>query len=420
MGESMKLGMRSEKGYVLNLINALTVFAMIDICMFPYIRRLHCTVSMLLLLIWYATRMVRIRMDKEVKAFFITLICVFVSICCTAIFMPKVLYYAVLGETRPLSYTITYSIIYVFMFLYYFFFREMAKNRIDLMYKTLKVIYICIFLFAVVYMLNTTFFYHLRSFWSMSGARQEASITTSTYYRYTFSFSDPNNAAAATIAICILLMENKKEKKFSKYIYFFMCLLVIVASMSVQSVLALALYMAIKAVYLLYDAVKGKIKINFTSVALACMFLFAALVIMDIAMRNPVVTKSLSRIGDNDDSFQTRLEIWGRLLSEKSLLYYLICGTGCAIAIGTQQVMPHNGHLYLIYSYGLVTYIAFLYVFFWKKSKNWRDMFFLIPLFICFTINVGLIDARYSFAVAAIVAIGWELKTQANKEEEIA
>ena len=70
-------------------------------------------------------------------------------------------------------------------------------------------------------------------------------------------------------------------------------------------------------------------------------------------------------------------------------------------------VSPHNGHLYILYSYGLLAYLLFMYVFFRKrKHVRWCEMMFMIPLFICFTINIGLLDARFSFYMAAIIAFG--------------
>ena len=69
--------------------------------------------------------------------------------------------------------------------------------------------------------------------------------------------------------------------------------------------------------------------------------------------------------------------------------------------------MPHSGHLYLIYAYGMIVYACYLFVFFWRRKQDaWSKMLHLIPLFACFSVNVGLIDARYTFASAVIFALG--------------
>lgn len=410
----------------LNFELFLSVFALLDVCLYPYIRPLRCTTSMLLLMIWYAYRLIQNRSnlkhlvrtliaDKEVIAFLISVVCIIASLIAGMVSLPATVpssYQS--GEISVFSRTVTYSVIYVFVFLYYFFYREMVKKYQNLIYITIKAVFAVIFVFALVYLVSPAAFYSIRSFWTLSGKVQNATTAASSYYRYTFSFSDPNNIAAMTVAITILLVENKKEKRLIKYGAFAMCAIILLGTMSVQGILGMVAYLGVKSIYLLYKIINGKIVLKKRTVYVAIGILVAVLALLPVMLQIPVVEKAFTRILNNGGSFLTRWNVWKKLIQGNGFFDYLLFGRGCAIILNGEAVSPHNGHLYILYAYGFVAYLSFMYVFYVKKrSMKWKRMFFLIPFFLCFSINVGLIDARYSFCMAIITAFGFAI-AQAN------
>jgi hypothetical protein len=66
---------------------------------------------------------------------------------------------------------------------------------------------------------------------------------------------------------------------------------------------------------------------------------------------------------------------------------------------------PHNGHLHLIYSYGFIAYAIFIYIFFRKRvNTTWAAYFFLVPLFLIFTMNVGIYEPRFVMLLSLLLA----------------
>ena len=408
-----------------NFEQFLTVFAIIDIFLCPYIRPLRCTTSMLLLLVWYAFKLFsrksdikgaikELLRDKEAVAFIVSCLCIVISTIVGALTLPVAVpssYQS--GEINVFSRTVTYSAIYVFAFLYYFFYREMVKKYQNLIYLTIKVVFAAIFLFALIYLISPAAFYKIRAFWTLSGKVQNATVEASSHYRYTFSFSDPNNIAAMAVAITILLIENKKEKRLIKYGAFAMCAIILLTTMSVQGILGMAAYFGVKVCIFLYKVFKGTIVLKKRTIYICLGGMVVLLLAIPFLLQIPVFEKAFDRITNNGGSFLTRWRIWCDLLQGNGFFKYLLFGRGCAIVLDGKAISPHNGHLYILYAYGFVAYLLFMYVFFGKKRGiKWSNMIFLLPLFVCFTINVGLLDARYSFAMAAVTAIGFEISHQ--------
>lgn len=385
----------------------LAVFVAFDICLVPYIRQVRSLPSMLLLVVWYVLNFRRIKINKEFVAFILTLLAIVASACVGIVVLPKTVPSYSAGVINILSNMIAYSVIYIYVFLYYFFFRTLVQKYQITLKKTLRVLYLVICIFAVYYLLSPSGFYSIRNLWTMSGEVQEASLELSTYYRYTFSFSDPNNIAIMTVAIMIIIFEEHAEKEWIKYVALFECIIVLLASMSTQGIIAFALYAVIKVGQMLIDALRGKKNVRKATVYVMLVAAIVMCVAIPLVLENEVVSLALGRMSGNSGSFSMRFEIWKSLLKGKNLLSYLLVGNGCTVVLDGKAVSTHNGHLYLIFAYGGIAYIAFMYVFFRKKKHvAWQDWWYKLPLLICFTINVGLIDARYSFVMAMLSAIG--------------
>ena len=385
----------------------LMCFLLVDAALLPYIRRIKCTMGMLMILLWYLRNFNRFRTDREFRRFIACLVIMVVSLVIGFSVLPSNLpANFTTGGINVINYDITYSAIIIFAFIYYFYFREATKEYYEQFYAVLKFISITIFSFACLYIVSPTIFYVFRAIFTLSGNTRDVTIGASYVYRYTYSFSDPNSISAISVAIMMLIFENKNEKIWKKYVYCAMMLISVIASMSAQGLMALVICLFIYVARLFLEQKKRISTISLLITVVAIVLLFAAWVIIQ---NQPVIMKSLGRVTSNSNSAQTRLGVWKNLLANKGVLAYVLFGNGNAISLNGYAIMPHNGHLYLLYSYGLIFYMLFISIFLWKKrDTKWSNLMFLIPLFVCFTINVGLIDARYAMFMAALTAFGFE------------
>jgi O-antigen ligase len=96
-------------------------------------------------------------------------------------------------------------------------------------------------------------------------------------------------------------------------------------------------------------------------------------------MQNDTIKQSINRTGNNELSMEQRIDIWESILRSDSFLKYIFSGVGPSIVIDGYPRKPHNGLIYLIYSYGAIASFMFLYLFFNKrKSVSWRNYIYMI------------------------------------------
>lgn len=378
------------------------IFVLIDVCFLPYIRQLSCLVSMLLLIFWYFLKINRIRRDKEFILFWLSVFLIGLSVVMSKFVMPNHVYAASGISVNPFNYTVTHTAIFLFAYLYYFCIKTEFSQKPHLLKKVenaLIIVLTLLFLFALYYIASPGGFYTLRSFWTMSGTEVNATVQTASYYRYTGPFSDPNDAACISLAIGIAIFESSERMKV-KYYSLIASIVILLATMSVTGLLSAGLFFFIKLIQVL-----KKQKIKPAPLFIIVVSSIVLILLMGGAGEIEVLSRAIRRMGDNGDSANTRIEIWKILLRNKGIFNYLLIGTGTAITVGTSMRVPHSGHLHLLYSYGLVVHLTFLYVFFRKqKGIKWKKYLYLIPLFTCFTINNGVYDARYIFLMVIVIA----------------
>ena len=136
-----------------------------------------------------------------------------------------------------------------------------------------------------------------------------------------------------------------------KYVGVAMCAIVLLATMSTQAIISFVCYFMVKIVVVLYRVVTGQQKVKQGIVFAVIAVGIVAIVMGGRLLQNEVVARALSRVSDNEGSMSIRLNIWSRLLQEKNIFAYLLCGTGCTIILDGTQIQPHNGHFYIIFSF---------------------------------------------------------------------
>ena len=411
-------GLQKKHGNRENFLNFLLVFVIVDLFLFPYIRPLRSLTSMLVVAVAFVLRfkIIEKRSRKEFFCLMISLFFIIVSICVGCFTQPETV--PATFSTEPinvLGYAVTYSVIYIFVFLYYLYFRNEESGKTALMYTMLKLMLFVIFAFSVFYMISNSGFYAIRPFWTMSG--RDSGLTSA--YRYTFSFSDPNNIGSLTLAMMILIIENKKEVFSVKALTVVQSGIIVLMTMSSQCIVSMLLYLLMKLLDVIFiQHMEVRIKKRNVLLFVAAILLIGLVLV--VISDNETLLRALNRVSGNESSMAVRFRVWDTLLSEKGLLPYLLFGRGNAVINNNTALMTHNGHLYIIYAYGAVAYLLFLYTFFWRKNGlGWSDLFFEIPLFICFSVNIGLNDARYSFAMAFIIALGIRLKLSEREEASV-
>tara|TARA_R110002110_G_scaffold100054_9_gene255320 strand:+ start:241 stop:756 length:516 start_codon:yes stop_codon:yes gene_type:complete len=93
----------------------------------------------------------------------------------------------------------------------------------------------------------------------------------------------------------------------------------------------------------------------------------------------------------------SRFSRWEKVLYLDNWVKTVLIGDGGTIVLQGQDYRPHNGHLHVLLSFGILAYIAFVSLFFKLKNyRKWKRYIFLVVLFIGFTVNVGIYEYRFA------------------------
>ena len=377
----------------MNVDDLVYLICIIDIFFLPYIRLLSASLSMIILPFWFLFRSDRFKVTKEFKLFFVAFFFILLSTGLSAINYPLYV------RSNLASF-----VILVYGFLYYFFFDYYFKKRPVSLVRPLMVYLTFAMFLATVYYANPSAYFWLRSVWTMSGRIIEVQSSLM-IHRFTSTFSDPNNAATVFIAIFAFLMFNNSLSLIQKVYVFAATGIVVFATMSSTGLVVFGgvlIFLALKAIRSLPTR-----KIRPRSI-LALFVLFVVLVptlyrpFLDF-VNSDIVQLALKRYSDN--TMTSRTKIWMEMIKAESPVYSSIYGYGGTIILNDRVYRPHNGHLHLIYNYGMISYVVFMYIIFRiRRGTPFVKQFFMIPFLIGFTVNVGIIEPRFLNILVLLVA----------------
>lgn len=383
----------TTKPQINNIDKLVFLMCVMDILFLPYIRVVSASISMIVLPIWYIFNLKKIKLTSEFKLFLLLASLVVLSVALSTSAYPMLL-----------KSNITNSAILIYGFLYYFFYKYYFESNSNTSLKKLLSWYVLFgFTLATVYLVSPNLYFQVRSFWSMSGEVIE--ITDSlVIHRFTSTFSDPNNAAVVFVSVMAFLLLSKKTSFLKSILLMGATALILIAAMSSTGFILFGLTILFYFAWLLFTKKFTRFKKS-TLLYMAIIFFLLPfiLVFIYIFLGSDVAQMSLERVAGN--SADSRFLIWKELLSRESIFSYILYGMGGTVVIDGYIFKPHNGHLHLIYSYGMIVYAIFISIFFRKrKNTSLSSYFFLVPFFLGFTMNVGIYEPRFMFILALLLA----------------
>lgn len=377
----------------------LSYMILLDALFFPYIRPLRCSMSMILLTVWYFFHLKTILHMKYFQIVMLSGAVVFLSTLRGIMLYPQNL-----PDNMVQMITIVYCMMYNAFFLY-------AAEKYEIAFE--RIFYIQIIFSAVmacIYIARPQMYFDLRSLWTMSGTKIR--YYGALYNRYTFLQSDPNSNGCILCAMMLYLFLNEKNSQSAKkLVTAFLTGISVAVSLSTTGVIVYILSLLLFFVTKKWYHIRTKIKrVNFLTLcflaaaSLTGIVIFAGHVSATVQLKE-VLWERIS-ITTGDGTMSGRTVIWKQILSSYNWLEYLILGKGSTLTdrYGIMR-MAHNGHFHMILAYGLAGYLIFLYVYFRKSEKRpWKEYISMIPLFLLFSVNTLVIDYRASIALAVISA----------------
>ncbi len=377
-------------------------FCIIDHMFMPYFWLISIPYSMPLIFYWSFTRYSKIAKDKELGYFQIIFIIMLLSTILGFIVYPSFIYN-----------NIVYLVQYTAMFLYFFMFSYYVKNY-DFNIKTILVIFIIVVdVFALLYNINKGLYHNVKLFWNFRSSLYINSTTYKGYigYRFSYYWMDANNIGYMMNAVIMYLYFNEKTSFFIKVFSLLSVLFVLVSCMSNGALLTFFLILILFVISRIISLISNNLKIIYTF-RLSSILMFVVTIVgvyfiivyyLPGYLHSNVAIESYNRIINNFST--SRFEIWSEIVQKENILKYLFFGFGGVVIVNGVNYAPHNGHFYIILSYGLIAYYFFMYlIFFKRKCTQFKEYIWVFPIFIGFTLNVLLGEIKMMGIILLLVA----------------
>lgn len=381
----MKIKISNKKSSLsIELKEIILFLVIIDLLFFPYIRIFHCSVGMIIVLLWSLFNVRKINK---------------ISIISSVIIFLSMLYGIIFFEAGKIG--IESSIILVYSLVLYDFFNYHIRENMTM--KNVFILYILFVLCMVaVYMLMPNKYFNIRSFWSLNVT--EITFTELQMSRFTHIFSDPNNAGTILTAIFSYLVVYEKLNLKELFIIILTICLSVIMSFSISA----SILFIVAIIIILIGNMKFK-KINFKTITIAIFiitFIGIILINLDNILNNQYIKTLLLRKQINSSNgLGGRIEIWRYTLASIDPLNYIFLGKGNVIDSMGNIIKPHNGVLYILYSYGLVTLLLLTKKFIKFNYKKLLNNVPLLPILINILINTGFNDYRFMSLSVLLISL---------------
>jgi len=391
----------------------IVLFSIVDLLLLPPLPVVRLPLSLLLITVWVIYNLPTLCKNPSFKWFIVFAIIAVLSI---------VSGFARLRENDILLLNGLYSVLILIFFMCQIYFSQQFMRR----NLSIKVILYCFLsvsvLLAILYWLSPQAFFSLRALISIG--ETEIIFQERVINRFTLFFSDPNNAGAAFVIVMAFFILIEKIKGLPLFVTVIAVLFLVLSTMSVT---ALALYFMtlLFCVVINIDAISRKTVWCLIFCFLGSMLIALVLFInQDIDPRLEEVqifTEMITRIGFNVGSDVVfaggRFDIWLSTILSFNIVEFIFFGVGPMLASGGQALAPHNGHLYLLYGFGLIGYLIIIKHFFiLPKSASIDSYGVLLPIFMIFSMNTALQDFRFGVFMALVSGLLSAKEFQNNEE----
>ena len=283
-------------------------------------------------------------------------------------------------------------------------------NNQQFIIKILKLYILFKFVLALIFFASPSQYFSLRSFWTYSDNTIHAD-SFSIITRFTGTLSDPNNYACIMVAAVAFVVFRQPEKLLQNIGIIILASLSIAGSMSVTGISAFLLLIII---YILFAKLPGRNTIQFVfKLSIIITIPIVLFLIFQMMQDNIVIQLALYRV--TESSAESRFVKFEIFTDVEKLLRALIVGEGPTIIWNNKEFRPHIGHLYILFGFGLPAYVIFIFSFFpISFKKPLFNVIFLLPIFLGFSLNVGIYEPRFAAIWAILVGLYFIEPTRAN------
>lgn len=368
------------------VVHIIAYISLIDLLFFPYFPYIIMPYSLPLVFITALFMLEKIKLDKTVTIY--VLICIFVLLSTLiSVYINVPSEYIIDNFKRAMQFLTTFV---------YFFFYKLVFDKYKPNFKPIIIVFsIYIFLLITFFFNNPLSYLEFKNGLYSLNARDYGEFLF--FSRFDYMFKDPNTAGYFILIPLIFALTKLNLHTITNFLLVFLLLLTMLATKSVGVTLSVILFIFLYIVRLLKSKRLSNRKF-ILSIAIITVILISLNYKYNLLDLYTVEIENYKeRIELAEGSAESRVSIYTNVISE---FYPMIFGTGYTLIKDGVTVKPHNDHLRIIYSYGLISYILIIYLLFRKIFSSYLKI--LIPAFIAFSFNT-LIDEQKLFALFLII-----------------
>lgn len=388
------------------LLDYLFYFSVIDILFLPVYNKISIPYSIFFIWCWFIMNLKKLFLNKkEIGLFF-----VFIFMALGSTFLSLMLHDRIINGFPVWEMNIKVLGFQITILVYYFFFKTYFELR---RYTSLKKVLLAFVIYglilAVIYNFNKSLYAEIRTFYNADYESMKIYFDNLLMFRYKFIWTEPNNVIYGFVSVATFLIYNEKHTLKEIIIILVTTIIIEFSTMSSGGLVSIACVLCVSLCYSLYSKKKIRIvtKFNYISTIFGLLSVVVIFVVFikkgNFLINTDVLQTFLARTSEN--SSDSRIDIWKNILENKNIFFSLVFGDGTTLLINNIVYRHHSGHLFLIYGYGFIAYLVYMF-FIFRKRKNipWKYHFFLIPIFIGFTINTILEEQKLMLIVVLLVA----------------
>lgn len=372
-------------------------FAVIDLFFAPYFPLIAIATCQFPIFIWFLLKGQKYCNYKEVRAYFFFLAFIVFSNLVSMFIIPQSLFGKLFIDNWKRGINIGVSVSFYFFFIYYL--RHSSKNA----WKWIFLLVVYMAMWAMIYYADIGSFFHYKAIFNPRDSTMLITDAPTVSFRYNFIWTDPNNVGYAIVGLTTTLIINKTTPNIFMVLSIILSLFVMLMTMSMGTLISGCIFMPIALLFRLKNAR--------SAISIISMFMFLIIAIFMVQymsediMDSESASTSLARLEKKEETGDDRPKIWKTLLESKNLPAHAILGEGSNIIVDDEVYSPHSGHLMLMFSYGIIAYILFMYIIFRKpRYQPLINYIPTLPFLFCFTSNIGIGEIKFVGVLAFVVA----------------
>lgn len=379
-------------------------FVLIDTLFLPYFKYFVMPISLPFLSIWFVTNLKFIKNDFEFKIFVIICFFILISTISSYLYIPKEINgYNIWSDNFKRCFQLLST------FIYYFYIKSYRYKNERNIVKIFILFLFAVDILAILSIVDIGAYFQIKNFLGVRDPFMDPFYITTTehYFRYSYLWIDPNNCAYIVATVGAYLIINHKLTFIENVFVAISVGLILLVSMStgaLVSVIIVIIAFLLTTKYKIVVNKRYKLKNICIFIASLIFLIILAIFILPEIGEVGVFDHGINRMINNEG--ESRLEVYFRILREKSILTHLLIGEGYTVVINNIIRRPHSDHLRIIFGYGGIVYICLIiFLFRIRKSISLKKHIFIIPAFICFSINTLLDEQKIIIIFLTLIAL---------------